>query len=261
MPGAGQAAADQLALGQWPRHVAAAVGQNLHLIPGADGNNRHFADHLADRLALWKVGWGRQVMPARLYDVRDVLGVIGAPSEPERNVAAENAAKAGGRQPGQAEAAASPRGAGKQRCPVEGGGEAVCQRMDHADAHLLFVLLRPVDRASDDRGRRGHKPRGHQAPCRRVRPRHQQVQRAGRHPGAYRHLHEHGVQRVAKPHSVQRVPDPAGPDGPGGLLADRDRRVKLIGILKPRDESHAPALPTTPWVKPLFHGVKPWQRR
>jgi hypothetical protein len=37
---------------------------------------------------------------------------------------------------------------------------------------------------------------------------------------------------------VQGVPDPAGPNRPGGSLAHRNRRVKLIGIFKPGDHSH-----------------------
>jgi hypothetical protein len=69
VPGAGEAAVGQLAVGQRPGHVAAAVGENVYLAAGADGDNAHFANHLADRLAVGKVVPGCQVMPARLHDV------------------------------------------------------------------------------------------------------------------------------------------------------------------------------------------------
>src|SRR5436190_10073740 len=68
VPGAGEAAVGQFAIGQWPGHMAAAVGENVYVIAGADGDYRDLAHDLADRLALGKLVPGRQVMPAWLQD-------------------------------------------------------------------------------------------------------------------------------------------------------------------------------------------------
>jgi hypothetical protein len=113
--------------------------------------------------------------------------------------------------------------------------------VDHTDPHLLLVLFRPVDRAGRDGGRRGGQSRRHQAPRCRIRAWRQQVQRAGRQPHAYRHLHQHRVQRVAKPHSMQRVPDPARRDPPCGALAGGDSAVELVSVFELGDGTHAPA--------------------
>jgi hypothetical protein len=101
--------------------------------------------------------------------------VIGAPGEPEGDVAAEDAAQAHSRQAGEAEAPPGARLAGNQRRAVQADGEAVGQGVDHADPHLLFVLFRPVDRAGGNGGRRGCQPSGHLSPRCRARARRQQI--------------------------------------------------------------------------------------
>jgi hypothetical protein len=92
--------------------------------------------------------------------------------------------------------------------------------VDHADAHLLLVLLGPVGRAGGHGGDRCADPGRGQAAGRFLIGA-GEIQDARRQPCTRGDLYQHGMQGVPEPHSVQRVAHLARPDQPGHALACR----------------------------------------
>ena len=131
-------------------------------------------------------------------------------------------------------------GPARPATPRTGRGPALAGRVDHADAHLLLVLLGPVRRAGQRGGhRRGHPQRGQQPGL--VLLAAGEIQDTSRQPGPDGGLRQHRVQRVPEPHAVQRVADFGGPDQPGYPLPGGDHRVETGGLLETVYRQHAGA--------------------
>jgi hypothetical protein len=159
-------------------------------------------------------------------------------------VTAEQPAGRDGGQPGQPQQAGGPRATLSQRRRVQAEGCDVSRGVDHADAHLLLVLLGPVGRTSERGGDRRADPGRDQAAGRLLAGA-GEVEDARGQPGARGGLNQHRVHRMPEPHAVQRVAHLARPDQPGHPLACRYGGVEAGLLLETGDQSHDG--PACPW--------------
>jgi hypothetical protein len=172
-----------------------------------------------------------------LYQVRDRLGVIDPARQPEGQVTTEDPASTEGGEPGQAQAAASTTGPDQQRHAVAADSGGIGQGMEDAYAHLLLMLLRPVNGPGCDGGSRCGQPGGGQAAGSRLIGG-GEIHDARRQPCPGRPLDQQRMDWVPEPRSVQGVPEPAGPDEPGGPLPGPDELIEADGLLKTGDHGH-----------------------
>ena len=229
--------------------MTAPAGQDVRVLPVPDDHDGDIAEHPLRRLAFGEAGeagGGHEIVPSRFDEVGDWLGLIGSGGLAVGDVAAEEAAHGRSGQAGQPQLPGP--GWERRRRRVAGDCGGVRECVHHPDAHLLFVLFRPVGSAGQRGRHRRRQASQHQPPGSRLvaRP---QVQEASRQPGACRDLHQRRMQRVPQLDAVQRIADPAWWQQPRDPLTGAGQPVQAFGPLKVTDEVHEQSATRPPAAK------------